>query len=184
MRIRTMTLAMIAALGLAGCGDSTPIPAAPSSAPAPAATSRSPNAAALAAAFAPLPAGEIDKASRADPDCNLDVVDGKPAGSVPLARGSSPVFSGWAADGASKSVPPTITLVLKGAQDFAVQAATGAPPREDVAAITKVPAFRASGYAIKADLSAVPAGQYSIVILEQAGGKRISCTPGKRVTIQ
>ena len=177
------------AFALSGCGNSTPEPAAPpvsSNAPAVAvAPSPAPVAAVPASpaqgAFATLSAQVASAAARNGPDCNLDAIDGKPPGLI--ARTSRPLFLGWAADSATKSVPPSVMLVLKGAQDFAVQAPTGYP-RNDVAQATKQPAFARSGFSVQADLAAVTPGQYSVTILEPVGGQTIACSPGKQITVQ
>ena len=161
-------------LMLAGCGDSTPLPA--SSAPA------SSNYTPSTGAFAAIPVSSSGNALAVD-SCNVDAVNDKPAGSEPLPHASTATFSGWAAGAQTDKVPAGVQLVLKGAQDYAVNAATGMP-RPDVAKANKHPGWAAAGYSVNADLSAVAPGTYTPVLEFSVDGKSMQCTTQHKLTIQ
>lgn len=178
---------------LAGCGDSHPI-ATPSSAAVIAASGSVAAAGAKAGETAPayVPAtgafavaakDVLSQPSEPSGKCNLDAIDGAPVGSKPLPRVGSVLFAGWAGTNDGAAVPATVTIVLRGAQDFAVQASTGAP-RPDVAAANHMPALANSGYAVKAGMAAVAAGNYKAGLRFKAGGKMWHCESTYAVTIE
>lgn len=177
-------------LTLAGCGGSAP-DSAPSgtvgldgwkSASAP--TSATATPAPATGTFAALPARQLQQATRTTADCNLDAIDGRPAGSTPVDRVSGATFSGWAADAENGTVPARVKLVLTGKQDFAVEIPTGMP-RPDVAEARKIAAFAASGYSITANLSTVPAGEYGVTLLYAApGGAGLRCATSIKLSIR
>jgi hypothetical protein len=115
--------------------------------------------------------------------CNLDAVNGKPTGSEAVPHGSIGTFSGWAADARSNDVPAGVQLVLRGAQDYAVNATTGMP-RPDVAHANSRPGWATAGYSVQADLSAVPPGTYVPVLEFSVGGKQVQCTTPHKLTIK
>jgi hypothetical protein len=80
-------------------------------------------------------------------------------------------------------VPVGVQLVLKGAQDYAVNAATGLP-RPDVASANKHPGWATAGYSVQADLSAVAPGTYVPVIEFSVAGKRMQCPTQGKLTIR
>jgi len=73
--------------------------------------------------------------------------------------------------------------VLKGTQDYAVNAATGMP-RPDVASANKQPGWAGAGYSVKADLSAVAPGSYTPVLEFSVDGKPVQCATQHKLTIQ
>lgn len=168
-----------AAFALAACGDSTPEAGGISQQIDAQAQSRAPST----GSFKRIAVDALPKDARAMPDCNIDTIDGNPAGGVTLDHAAKPVFAGWAADTISKSVPRTVKIVLKGAQDYAVDAATGYS-RNDVAKAQKQPAFATSGYQLRADLSAVPAGGYLLVLFYDTHGEHLTCDPKKSLTVR
>lgn len=159
-------------LALAGCGNSTPLPAdgAPTV-----------NYTPSTGTFAAIPASSSSAVLTVN-TCNLDAVNDKPAGSESLLHGSTATFSGWAA-GNSDHVPVGVQLVLKGTQDYAVNAATGMS-RPDVASANKRPDWAAAGYSVKADLSVVVPGSYTPVLEFSVDGKSMRCTTQHKLTIQ
>lgn len=184
MRLKSVVLALLAASGmtlvLAGCGDSYPLPESSSASPA------SPPLAAYAATngvFKEVAPVNPAPAAVAAEKCNLDAVNGAPAGSNPLTRGSQALFAGWAASGDAKAVPATVEIVLHGAHDYAVTARTGAP-RPDVASANGAPALAQAGYAIHAGLGVVPAGSYQVVLRYSADGKAWRCATPRSLTIR
>lgn len=164
----------LCALALAGCGDSTPLPAAGS-----AATARyTPST----GAFAAIPASSSGNALTVS-TCNLDAINDKPVGSESLAHASTATFSGWAAGAQTDSVPADVQLVLKGTRDYAVNAATGMP-RPDVAKANSRSGWAAAGYSVQADLSAVAPGTYAPVLEFSVKGKPMLCATQHKLTIQ
>lgn len=135
-----------------------------------------------AGAFAAVPAPASDGVAAVN-TCNLDAVNDKPAGSAPLPHDSTATFTGWVADTASGKVPPGVQLVLKGAKSYAVNAATGLP-RPDVVAASRLPSSVTPGYSVHADLSAVAPGTYTPVLEFSVGGKHFECTTAHALTIQ
>lgn len=170
--IATIILPGVLVLVFAGCGDSTPLPADAAS------TS---NYTPSTGTFAAIPASSSGKASTVN-TCNLDAVNDKPAGSDSLPHASTATFSGWAA-GDSDHVPAGVQLVLKGTQDYAVNAATGMP-RPDVASANKQPGWAGAGYSVKADLSAVTPGSYTPVLEFSVDGKPVQCVIQHKLTIR
>jgi len=163
------------ALLLAGCGDSHPI-SAPSSSGVVAAPAGSAAAAYVPAkgAFAVVTPDMLPRSYEPSGKCNLDAIDGAPVGSKPLPRDSSVLFAGWAGANDGSAVPTEVTIVLHGAQNFAIRASTGAP-RPDVAAANHMPALANSGYAINASMAAVSSGSYGVELHFKAGGKAWRC---------
>lgn len=198
--MRKTVLAPIAGLSaglmllLAGCGDSHPI-ATPTSATVAAEPARSaavagatPGRAAAAyvpatGAFAVAAEDVLSQPSEPSGKCNLDAVAGAPAGSKPLPHGGSALFAGWAGANDGAAVPAAVTIVLYGAQNFAVQASTGAP-RPDVAAANHMPALANSGYAVNANMAAVTAGSYKVELRFKAEGKVWRCESTHAVTVE
>jgi hypothetical protein len=80
-------------------------------------------------------------------------------------------------------VPANVQLVLKGARDYAVNAATGMP-RPDVASANSQPGWTAAGYSVKADLSAVAPGSYTPVLKFNVDEKLAQCATQHKLTIQ
>lgn len=172
------------ALLLAGCGDSHPI-AAPSSAEVASAPVGSAAAAYIPTkgVFTVAAGGVLSQSFESSGKCNLDAIDGAPVGSKPLPHSGSVLFAGWAGTNNGAAVPAAVTIVLHGAQDYAVQASTGAP-RPDVAAANHMPVLANSGYAVKASIAAVAAGNYKVELRFKAAGKMWRCESAYAVTIE
>lgn len=159
-------------LVLAGCGNSTPLPAGISTSDYLPSTGT----------FAEVPPSSSGNALTID-TCNLDAVNDKPTGSEPLPHASTATFSGWVASAQANSVPAGVQLVLQGPHDYAVNAATGMP-RPDVAKANNRPAWATAGYSVKADLSAVVPGIYTPVLEFSTDGKSMLCVAQHKLTIQ
>lgn len=176
--IRVTAVAVI--LLLAGCGDSHPIPVASG---ASSSSSSTPPAVPAESAFAAIDAKNLDRSAEVTENCNLDTIDGAPAGSKPLSRDKAALFAGWAANGDDSAVPGVVEIVLHGAKDFAVRSATGMP-RQDVASANHAPALAASGYQVKTDLSAVVPGDYRVVLLYRTAGRSLRCNVAAKLTVR
>lgn len=172
MHARSLAAALVPVCGFAlvltGCGKAPP-PAPPSS-----------DYTVVTSTFART--GPIAAATQVD-TCNVDAVDDKPVGSAPVPHESVATFSGWAADGLADAVPAGVQLVLKGAQNYAINVAVGAP-RPDVAKANNRPGWINSGYVVKANLSAVAPGTYAPVLVFSAGGKPVQCTTKHPLVVQ
>jgi hypothetical protein len=160
-------------LSLAGCGDSVPLPAGS----APTASYTPPTG-----TFAAVPASSSGNALVVT-TCNLDAVNDKPAGDESLPHATAATFAGWAAGAQTDNVPASVQLLLKGTQDYAVDAATGMP-RPDVAKANNHDGWAAAGYAVKADMSAVAPGTYTPVLKFSVKGKLMLCATQHKLTIQ
>jgi hypothetical protein len=173
---------------LGGCGDSHPIAAESSAIGSSAPPTIAPPASVpvytpSSHAFVLVAAGSLAASPEASQMCNIDAIDNAPAGSKPLSHGGSALFAGWAASGGGTAVPGSVAIVLQGAQDYQVEAPTGAR-RLDVASANHKPALANSGYVVRANLSAVAPGDYKVELRYATGGKVWLCAPGKRITIQ
>lgn len=172
----TLVSVSVLALVLTGCGHSTP-ESANVGGPIPTYTPTT-------GAFAGVPTAQLQQNQVAVASCNLDEINGQPAASTPsLSRTSAATFTGWAADLESGSVPANIKLVLQGANDYLVTTTTGMS-RQDVADANKAPALVNAGYSVTAGLSAVPVGQYKVVVLFDSGSKHLRCVTDKKVSIR
>lgn len=193
MRISTIVpavaLIVFAALALGACGGEVPAPSTSSPTPSPpvaSATSAPPAYTSSTGRFAPFPAEKFDQVARSVGDCNVDAVDDRPVSGASVQRGATATFTGWAADSATRTHPDTVQLVLRsteGRGDFAVEAATGAM-RSDVVAARHVPEFATSGWAVQANLSAVPPGRYQAVLVYEVAGQLLSCDPHHDFTVE
>lgn len=177
MRIQSMAAGLVplaaAALAMAGCNRSAPT----------ATVAQADSYVASSGAFAALPAADLQSAASDINTCNLDTIGGKPASGQALSHSGAMQFAGWAADTSTGTVPAGVKLVLKGAQDYAVNAATG-QLRTDVAAATRMPALATSGYAVDAELAAVAPGDYQVLLLFQSGGKAQRCPTKVTLSVQ
>ncbi len=171
--VATIITTCLLVLSLVSCGDSTPLLAG--SAP-------TGNYSPSMGAFAATPASSSGIALVVT-TCNLDAVNDKPAGDEPLRHASTATFSGWAAGAQTDNVPASVQLLLKGTQNYAVDAATGMP-RPDVAKANSRPGWAAAGYSVKADMSAVAPGTYTPVLEFSVKGKPMLCATQHKLTIQ
>lgn len=162
---------------LSGCGDSHPLPAA--STPDNSATASHGVFTGTFAAAEPRASGNVV----ATGNCSLDAIDGTSAVGKTLPHGGAALFAGWAASADATAVPAAVEIELRGSSDFEVQAPTGTP-RSDVAEAMHQSALMDSGYAIRADLSAVPAGSYKVALRYEIGGKVLRCETPHSVTIR
>ena len=167
------------ALSLAACGNSTPLPAASGGSDSGVAASAYTPSSGAFAVVQNLSSKDVTTVD----SCNVDAVNDKPAGSEPLRHDSVATFAGWGAGPQPDAVPAGLQLVLVGAQDYVVNAATGMP-RPDVANANSHPAWSTSGYSVKADLSAVAPGDYTPVLRFSVGGKQVQCPTQHKLTIQ
>lgn len=189
----SLVAAALSAMLLSGCGDSHPASPSGSQAtavPSPIVGPTAGHNAETHESYSPttgaFASASLQKTARTVEDCNIDAIDGKPADGAMLSHTDRATFAGWAADSATQMVPANLRLTLKGvdgAPDFAIEAATGAT-RTDVAQARKIPAFATSGWSVKADLAAVAAGRYDMLLVYTVAGQSVMCDPHHVVTVE
>ena len=104
--------------------------------------------------------------------------------STDIGRSGELHLIGWAADVASKMVPPVVIIELNGAKRWFAPAVR-ATPRPDVAAAFAIPGLVASGWDLLADLSPVPVGNYDVRVLEvSSAGFPLVCDPKRRLNVK
>lgn len=91
-------------------------------------------------------------------------------------------INGWAFDDKSKTAPELVFIELasvKGGEKY--YAAANRSDRGDLATTFKVPAYKNAGYNLKADVTAVPAGEYQINIVQVVNGSPILADTTKKM---
>ena len=175
----TAVVMLMGLFSLAGCGNNGA--SAPTDTPVSVASPAS----------APVPQGDVTSlgadvlagAQWTGSACSLDTIDGSYSkDQLKLDRSRPHVFRGWALDEA-KQPAGKFSLVLKGAQDYAISTTTG-EIRKDVVEYFKDPALSAAGFSVSADLSTVPAGKYDIYFLTHKSGHAFFCASGRQVGIE
>jgi len=117
--------------------------------------------------------------------CAVDRIGDHAASEVSaVARAEQTRLVGWAADAATKTVPPVVVVELAGAKHFFAPAVR-ATPRPDVAEAMKAPSLLAAGWDLLADFSAVPPGKYDIHILQVSAAAFASvCDPKRQIELK
>lgn len=122
----------------------------------------------------PPPAGTVPRFTELDDvvlevaqkaHCSIDRIGGaSPAsGAVTLSPGQTVVFSGWIA-GPGNQVPAAFKVVLQGNVTLGVDATAGAG-RPDVARVLKDESLANAGFNARADLGAIPEGEYNVSLV-------------------
>ncbi len=189
--------AAILVLLLAACKPSTPVDPEASAAPAssestvPAQPAEMPAPAAAAATGAPAPSVVSEITSAGDEArsglCSFDTVDGaRFAGTTPsqVASAGAVKLTGWIGDDGTKSRPAEPALRLTAADGRTWEIALGAPTkRGDVAKHFESESMADSGFEATYDLSALPAGDYSLSAAYDRGSQRVLCEKGVRIHV-
>jgi len=93
-------------------------------------------------------------------------------------------LDGWAIDEANKAVPETVAIELvpagNGAKYYAM-ATRNKRNRDDVVKFFKEPAYKNSAFALNADIKAVPAGEYQVIVVQLIDGKPQRAYPSFKV---
>jgi hypothetical protein len=125
----------------------------------------------------------LDSAKLTGAACSLDTIDDIYFNDqLKLVGGERHVFRGWVLDN-TKHPAGSFSLVLKGSRIFAIPAATGVT-RKDVSDFYKDPSLISAGFSISAELSPVPAGEYSLLFMIQSGQSTYYCDAKKSLTLQ
>jgi hypothetical protein len=118
--------------------------------------------------------------------CALDRVADSPASDVTtINRNDSVRLVGWAADGATSTVPPVIVVELAREKKKSLYLrAHRLSKRPDVATSLGVPAFTDSGYDVLGTLEAAEPGEYTVNVLQVTeGGDAIVCDTRKKLKV-
>lgn len=109
--------------------------------------------------------------------CALDAVNGLPAVSGTFAvQASQPIaLEGWVST-ATLQAPPRLKFVLDGTSDFQITAVTGIA-RDDVAQAYGSTNLALSGFKTQLATFAVPAGDYSVILVHEDAGASVICNP-------
>ncbi len=116
--------------------------------------------------------------------CSLDVINGEKGALVRVKRGTA-TFLGWAADSGTNTAPAELQVVLK--NNEGVSHAFGESQRferPDVVKAYRQDGFLKSGFAIKADTSALAPGAYGVALKMIEGNRVVVCSIKKNVVIE
>lgn len=118
--------------------------------------------------------------------CALDLVDDAPIGDVATIKEDENVrLVGWAADGATGSVPPVVVVELARPKKAFYVRARRVTKRPDVATASKVEAFVDSGYDVLSNFQIVEAGEYSVTVLQvNDAGNALACDTRKKLKVE
>jgi hypothetical protein len=118
--------------------------------------------------------------------CGLDLIDGAGIGDVATVDADQNVrLVGWAADGATGTVPPIVVLELTREKKSLYARARRVTKRPDVAAASKVQAFAESGFDVLGNFQNVPPGEYSVTVLQvNDAGNALVCDTRKRLKVE
>ena len=138
--------------------------------------------------FSPSAPSVIARPSRVlSKACAADKINDSPSGELLKAAKSAKLkITGWAVDDIAVAVPAEVFVELvpvTGTAHF-YAAAARLTKRPDVAKAHGKPVFENSGYDLDADLSAVPAGVYSVLVVQPVAAGVTSCDTKRRVDIR
>lgn len=135
------------------------------------------------APFAPVPAMTLDGA-RSTGDCNVDKIDGQTAQGMAVDHLGGAMFTGWAGDNLTHTVPAAVEVVLTGATGdyWALGDAGGVRP--DAARAKNVPAYATSGFGIGTSMYRVPIGGYGVSLAYKIGGEWVKCPTSVRISVE
>ena len=173
----THALTLICALLLAGCG--RPATTASDWINRQAARSKIPSS----AMFSPVPAAMLDGA-RDTGDCNVDKINGQVAQGMAVDHMGGAVFTGWAGDRLTNTVPAVVEVVLAGATGDYRASGNSGNPRPDVATAQNVPAYATSGFGVDASMYRVPIGEYGILLAYRIGTQWVECRTNVRISVE
>lgn len=116
--------------------------------------------------------------------CALDAVNGQKAvnGSFDVESGHPVAFEGWVST-PNLHNPRSVSIVLHGTSNFAVESSTGIE-RGDVAQAYKTRDLMDSGY--KAELAAlsIPAGSYAVSLVYEENAAKFACDTRSSVIVK
>jgi hypothetical protein len=187
----SLLLAAMTACLAAACQEPNAVPAQVATPPAPTATApatASAPAAAPGAVPRELSAEEVGVELKPDTMCNLERIDNQLLDSsqpfTPADRHRA-VVTGWIGDESTKALPSAPALMIRqvGSSRVWQVPVELTVSRDDVAKATGVAALKMSGFSLDADLSALPAGSYRMVLVHDRDGGRLACDNGRELKI-
>jgi hypothetical protein len=94
------------------------------------------------------------------------------------------MFTGWAGDNMTHTVPAAVGVVLTGATGdyWALGDAGGVRP--DAARAKNVPAYATSGFGIGTSMYRVPIGGYGVSLAYKIGGEWVKCPTSVRISVE
>ncbi len=118
--------------------------------------------------------------------CNMETVNGMAWGAevVDVDPGMALKVTGWAVDGERKMHPQNISFRVQDAAGKEYYAVADMVSRQDVAEFFKEDYYSKGGYKVVVDLSALPAGHYSAMVVMDVGGKSILCASGRSFSLK
>lgn len=121
--------------------------------------------------------------ARTTSDCSLDrISDRKGRDGTRLPRAGGVLFGGWIADRQQAAAPASLSVVLRGGQDYFVDGSNGAA-RADVAAAFNNAEFERAGFNLGADLDQVVPGEYRVQLVAHYEGASLACDTGKSLRV-
>lgn len=183
-----VAVGLIAAL-LAGCEKKEQAPAAPAAQhetakEAPAAAS-APAAAAEVFSIT-IPAPIAGKKFATGGKANVELLNKKKVDkSADVKAEDGLELEGWAISDTTKNVPDTIAIELvpsatNGAKYYAM-ANRNTRKRDDVSKFFKEAAYQNAGFKINADIKPVPAGEYTVIVIQLVDGKPFRAYPNFKI---
>lgn len=174
-----LVFATVFTCALAACSGSDK-PAAPITPTQPATSS---SAGSVATAVNPARPSEIPSALKDTQDCSVDLVNDAVAVDVmPVADKSKVHLSGWAADAKKGSLPKSAFLEIAGGKQAYAPVVLG-QTRADVATHFSKPALGNAGWKAVLDLSSLPAGNYSLRVIQLGDTASTICETHKAVKL-
>ena len=135
------------------------------------------------APFSPVPAMTLDRA-RSTGDCNVDKIDGQTAQGMAVDHLGGAMFTGWAGDHLTHTVPTGVEVILTGATGDYWASGDAGHARKDVAAAQKVAAYATSGFDVDASMYRVPIGAYGVSLAYRVGGEWVKCPTSVRISVE
>lgn len=175
-----------AAVAVAPSAPQAPPPSAIAAAPATATVPTARPAVEKAVKLNPaMPAAMEGQAFRFGTGCYMDTLDGQLwEGAVLTVRDRKSLrIQGWAVDDEGKKLPEASYLRFENSDGRRFYAPTIPEDRPDVARHFGVPAFARAGYRAVVSAENLPAGEYEVMILMNAGGRNMLCGNGRRLKL-
>jgi hypothetical protein len=118
--------------------------------------------------------------------CALDTLGGNPAAEVNTVQHDGRLrLVGWATDDVnSGSIPPVVGIELAGRKSAYAMGAR-VTKRQDVADTLKIPLLATAGYDVDATFNDVPAGEYTVNVLQvNAAGDALTCATKRKLKVE
>lgn len=180
-----VAVGLLAAL-LAGCDKKEKAPTAvqPEAAKEAPAAVQAPAAAEILSTTVPAPF--VGKTFTRGGKANVELLNKKKVGkSADVKAEDGLELEGWAISDTTKNVPDTVAIELvpsatNGAKYYAM-ANRNTRKRDDVSKFFKEAAYQNAGFKINADIKPVPAGEYTVIVIQLIDGKPFRAYPNFKI---